>query len=75
MHTCIFFLSVLGWGLSHCNGVICFQKAGSQNPGLLPLTIKQISQASQKSSDDNFYVDGVDVNNVILESAPCSLLP
>lgn len=42
------------------------RRSGSQNTGLLPLTVKQISQAVQKPSDDNFYVDGVDVNNVTL---------
>lgn len=40
------------------------QRSGSQNSGLLPLTAKMISQAIQKPSDENFYVDGVDVNNV-----------
>ena len=34
--------------------------------GLLPLTVKQISHATQKISDENsnFTIDGVDVNNV-----------
>ncbi|KAJ8543075.1 hypothetical protein K7X08_005598 [Anisodus acutangulus] len=37
------------------------------NPPLLPLTVKQISQAIQSSDDkSNFVVDGVDVNNVRL---------
>jgi hypothetical protein len=40
------------------------RRSGSQNSGLLPLTAKMISQAIQKPSDENFYVDGVDVNNV-----------
>ncbi|KAH9554141.1 hypothetical protein CY35_08G048400 [Sphagnum magellanicum] len=42
------------------------RRSGSQNSGLLPLTAKMISQAIQKPSDENFYVDGVDVNNVTL---------
>lgn len=37
------------------------------NPPLLPLTVKQISQAIQSSDEkSNFVVDGVDVNNVRL---------
>lgn len=33
--------------------------------GLLPLTVKQISQAFEASDDKtNFLIDGVDVNNV-----------
>jgi len=41
------------------------QKSGTST-GLLPLTVKQISQATQKLSDENsnFTIDGVDVNNV-----------
>lgn len=42
------------------------KRGGTQNTGLLPLTVRQISLAVQKPSDDNFYVDGVDVNNVTL---------
>ena len=42
-----------------------FQKVISQNPGLLPLTVKQISEAAQRPSDDTFSVDSVDVNNVL----------
>lgn len=42
------------------------KSGGSQNTGLLPLTVKQISQAVQNSSDDTFFVDGIDVNNVTL---------
>lgn len=42
------------------------RKGGSQNAGLLPLTVKQISQAVQNASDESFYVDSVDVNNVTL---------
>ncbi|KAJ7514177.1 hypothetical protein O6H91_23G031800 [Diphasiastrum complanatum] len=42
------------------------RKSGSQSSGLLPLTVKQISGATQKPSDDNFYVDGQDVNHVTL---------
>eukprot|EP00252_Welwitschia_mirabilis_P001719 TRINITY_DN11648_c0_g1_i4.p1 TRINITY_DN11648_c0_g1~~TRINITY_DN11648_c0_g1_i4.p1 ORF type:complete len:280 (+),score=55.24 TRINITY_DN11648_c0_g1_i4:143-982(+) len=40
----------------------------SNSTGLLPLTVKQISQATQKFGDDssNFNVDGVEVNNVTL---------
>lgn len=35
------------------------------NPPLLPLTVKQISQAIQSSDEkSNFVIDGVDVNNV-----------
>ncbi|OIT23690.1 PREDICTED: replication protein A 32 kDa subunit A-like [Nicotiana attenuata] len=37
------------------------------NPPLLPLTVKQISQAIQSSDEkSNFVIDGVDVNNVRL---------
>ncbi|CAN4084937.1 unnamed protein product [Withania somnifera] len=37
------------------------------NPALLPLTVKQISQAIQSSDEkSNFVIDGVDVNNVRL---------
>ncbi|XP_059286413.1 replication protein A 32 kDa subunit A-like [Lycium ferocissimum] len=37
------------------------------NPPLLPLTVKQISEAVQSSDEkSNFVVDGVDVNNVRL---------
>lgn len=52
------------------------QKAGSANSGLLPLTVKMISQAVQKPSDDNFYIDGLDINNVshILELSPYLLV-
>ncbi|MCO5577366.1 hypothetical protein L7F22_031197 [Adiantum nelumboides] len=45
---------------------IAKRSGGSQNTGLLPLTVKQISQAVQNSSDDTFFVDGIDVNNVTL---------
>ncbi|GLJ27476.1 hypothetical protein SUGI_0539120 [Cryptomeria japonica] len=43
------------------------RKTGNST-GLLPLTVKQISQATQKHSDDssNYIIDGVDVNNVTL---------
>lgn len=38
-----------------------------ENPPLLPLTVKQISQAVQSSDEkSNFVIDGVDVNNVRL---------
>ncbi|XP_043718915.1 replication protein A 32 kDa subunit A-like isoform X2 [Telopea speciosissima] len=37
------------------------------NQGLLPLTVKQISEASLSNDDkSNFVVDGVDVNNVTM---------
>ncbi|KAM3308332.1 hypothetical protein P3S67_010076 [Capsicum chacoense] len=37
------------------------------SPPLLPLTVKQISQAIQSSDEkSNFVIDGVDVNNVRL---------
>lgn len=39
---------------------------GSQDSGLQPLTVKMISQATQRPGDDIFYIDGVDVNNVTL---------
>ncbi|BBN12706.1 replication factor A2 [Marchantia polymorpha subsp. ruderalis] len=42
------------------------KKGGSQSSGLIPLTVKQLSSASQKPSDDNFYVDGQEVNNITL---------
>eukprot|EP00249_Psilotum_nudum_P036570 c8027_g1_i1 orf=121-1023(+) len=42
------------------------RRSGSQHTGLLPLTVKQMSSATQKPADDTFYVDGVDVNNVTL---------
>lgn len=48
------------------------RKGGSQNTGLLPLTVKQISQAIQNSADDTFYVDGIDVNNVTLVGMVCN---
>lgn len=36
-----------------------------ESQGLLPLTVKQISEALQASDDKaNFFIDGVDVNNV-----------
>ncbi|KAK4713372.1 hypothetical protein R3W88_019279 [Solanum pinnatisectum] len=38
-----------------------------ENPPLLPLTVKQISQAIQSSDEkSNFVIDGVDANNVRL---------
>ncbi|KAL2644861.1 hypothetical protein R1flu_012448 [Riccia fluitans] len=42
------------------------KKGGSQSSGLIPLTVKQLSSATQKPSDDNFYVDGHEVNNITL---------
>ncbi|KAH7293791.1 hypothetical protein KP509_28G042500 [Ceratopteris richardii] len=42
------------------------KSGGTQNTGLLPLTVKQISEAAQNSSDDTFYIDGIDVNNVTI---------
>ncbi|CAM6094748.1 unnamed protein product [Calypogeia fissa] len=41
-------------------------KRNTQNTGLLPLTVKQLSMASQRPADDNFYVDGQEVNNITL---------
>nr|ADE75749.1 unknown [Picea sitchensis] len=48
-------------------GFSSVRKSGTAT-GLLPLTVKQISQATQKPSDENsnFTIDGVDVNNVTL---------
>ncbi|KAL3677147.1 hypothetical protein R1sor_027095 [Riccia sorocarpa] len=42
------------------------KRGGSQSSGLMPLTVKQLSSATQKASDDNFYVDGQEVNNITL---------
>ncbi|KAH9304691.1 hypothetical protein KI387_009095, partial [Taxus chinensis] len=44
-----------------------FQKTGNST-GLLPLTVKQISLATHKQSDENsnYNIDGVEVNNVTL---------
>eukprot|EP01018_Ginkgo_biloba_P006705 Gb_15876 [translate_table: standard] len=49
------------------SGFPSVRKSGNST-GLLPLTVKQISQATQKLSDENsnFIIDGVDVNNVTL---------
>lgn len=44
-----------------------FQRSGGQDGGLQPLTVKMISQASQKPGDDAFYVDGLEINNVRVE--------
>lgn len=48
-------------------GFSSVRKSGT-GTGLLPLTVKQISQATQKLSDENsnFTIDGVDINNVTL---------
>ncbi|CAN6448163.1 unnamed protein product [Victoria cruziana] len=48
------------------SGLTAFKKRG--NGGVIPLTVKQISQAVQNLSDDNsnIVVDGCEVNNVTL---------
>lgn len=48
------------------------QRIRSKNSGLLLLTAKMIGQAIQKPSDDDFYMDGVDVNNICPSSFSCS---
>jgi len=42
------------------------KRAGGQDGGLQPLTVKMINQAIQKPGDDAFYVDGLEINNVTL---------
>lgn len=42
------------------------RRAGGQDGGLQPLTVKMIDKAIQKPGDDAFYVDGLEVNNVTL---------
>ncbi|XP_009629527.1 replication protein A 32 kDa subunit A-like [Nicotiana tabacum] len=45
------------------------------NPHLLPLTVKQISQAIQSSDEkSNFVIDGVDVNNKFSDKWKCKHL-
>ncbi|XP_077238332.1 replication protein A 32 kDa subunit B-like isoform X2 [Tasmannia lanceolata] len=49
------------------NGDVGFSSAKSRsNQSLLPLTVKQISEAYQSGEEKSFVIDGIEVNNVSL---------